>query len=346
MVSSSPPRIGIAGVTGYAGYEALRLLSSHPGVVVERLAAGRGAGVPLAESWPTLSGQAVPAVESLSVDWAAGLDAVVLALPHGISGGFVAQLAEAGLLDQGLRVVDLGADFRLRSPEAYEAAYGAAHPAPELLSEAVYGLPELGREAIAAARIVANPGCYPTATALGGRVLLQAGCAGPVLSTCLSGVSGAGRKASLGTAYCEVSESAHAYGVGGVHRHVPEMEQVLGAPVSFSPHLVPLQRGLLATVTMVAPARLTADALRAEALALTDGEPLLVFRDQPPATRDVRGTGCAHLAVALDARRGVAQAFVAIDNLGKGAAAQAVQNLNLVLGIEETAGIPTHAVLP
>ncbi len=346
MVSSSLPRIGIAGVTGYAGYEALRLLTSHPGVVVERLAAGRGAGAPLADSWPTLTGRVVPAVGALAVDWAEGLDAIVLALPHGVSGGFVAQLAAAGLLDAGLRVIDLGADFRLRSPAAYEAAYGAAHPAPDLLSEAVYGLPELGRDGIASARIVANPGCYPTATALGGRVLLEAGCAGPVISTCLSGVSGAGRKASLGTAYCEVSESAHAYGVGGVHRHVPEMEQVLGAPVSFAPHLVPLQRGLLATVTMAAPARLTAEALRAEAHSLTDGEPLLVLRDAPPATRDVRGTGCAHLSVALDQRRGVAQVFVAIDNLGKGAAAQAVQNLNLVLGLEETTGIPTQAVLP
>ena len=346
MAASSLPRIGIAGVTGYAGLELLRLLTAHPGFVVGKLAAGRGAGVPLAESWPALSGRALPSVDALSLDWAEGLDALVLALPHGVSGGFVAALAEAGILDRGLRVVDLGADFRLRSAAAYEEAYGAPHPAPHLLNEAVYGLPELGRDGIASARIVANPGCYPTATALGGRLLLEAGCAGPVLSTCLSGVSGAGRKASLGTAYSEVSESAHAYGVGGAHRHVPEMEQVLGAPVSFVPHLIPLQRGLLATVTMAAPARLTLEALKAEAQALTEGEPLLVFRDRPPATRDVRGTGCAHLSVALDARRGVAQAFVAIDNLGKGAAAQAVQNLNLLFGVPEATGIPTQAVLP
>lgn len=346
MAASSLPRIGIAGVTGYAGVELLRLLRNHSGVAVERLAAGRSAGVPLADSWPTLAGRSLPSVDALTTEWASGLDAVVLALPHGVSGGFVAALEQAGLLDDGLRVVDLGADFRLRDPAVYEAAYGAAHPAPHLLKEAVYGLPELGRDGIASARIVANPGCYPTATALGGRVLLAAGCAGPVLSTCLSGVSGAGRKAALATAYSEVSESVHAYGVGGTHRHVPEMEQVLGAPVSFVPHLVPLQRGLLATVTMVAPSRLTLAALQAEAKVLTADEPLLVFREQPPATRDVRGTGCAHLSVALDARRGVAQAFVAIDNLGKGAAAQAVQNLNLVLGLAETTGIPVQAMLP
>lgn len=346
MVGPSLPRVGVAGVTGYTGIELLRLLRAHPGVAVTALAAGKSAGAPLSSSWPALTGQALPPVEPLSVAWAAPLDVVLLALPHGVSGGFVARLHAEGLLDKGLRVVDLGADFRLRDPAVYAAAYGAPHPAPDLLGEAVYGLPERGRAPIKAARIVANPGCYPTATALGAGVLLDAGCAGPVFAHCLSGVSGAGRKASLGTAFCEVSESAHAYGVGGAHRHVPEMEQSIGAPVSFTPHLVPLQRGLLATVSMAAPQRLTLEALQEHARALTHGEPLLVYRDTPPATRDVRGTGCAHLSVALDTTRSVAQAFVAIDNLGKGAAAQAVQNLNLLLGLPENTGIPTQPVLP
>lgn len=346
VASPRRPRVGIAGVTGYTGVELFRLLSTHPGVEVAALAAGRGAGQPLDASWPALAGVGAPPVEALTVGWTTGLDAVLLALPHGISAGFVASLVEAGRLAQGLKVVDLGADFRLTDPAVYASAYGAEHPAPELLRTAVYGLTELHRDGVAEASLVANPGCYPTATALGARALMAAGCTGPVHSACMSGVSGAGRKAGPRTMYCEVQESVGAYGVCGAHRHVPEMEQELGVSVVFTPHLVPMIRGMLATVTMTAPASLTAEALAQAVQRLYESETLIVVRDGPPATRDVRGSGCAHIFVTCDPARGVAQAFVAIDNVGKGAATQAVQNLNLMLGLPETTGIPTLPLLP
>ncbi len=338
-------RVGLAGVTGYAGLEAWRLLAAHPNFEVVRLAAGRGAGRTLSDSWPALMAHRSMPIQSLTVDFARELDVLVLALPHGISAPYLATLEAEGLLER-IRVVDLGADFRLQDPEIYARAYGDRHPCPDLLDRAVYGLTEFNRAAVAQAPLVANPGCYPTATALGARVLLDAGCAGPVHSSCVSGVSGAGRKAGPRTLYCEVQDSVVAYGVGGQHRHVPEMEQELACPVVFTPHLVPAIRGMLATVTMAAPGSLTTEQLQATASALYEHEPLVMLRDEPPATRDVRGTGLAHFHVCLDTSRGVAQAFVAIDNLGKGAAAQAVQNLNVMFGFEETLAIPTIPLLP
>jgi N-acetyl-gamma-glutamyl-phosphate reductase len=284
-------------------------------------------------------------IDSLTMGFAADLDVIVLALPHGLSAPYLASLQAEGLLD-GLRVLDLGGDFRLRNTDTYAQAYGARHPCPELLERAVYGLTEVHREAIAEAPLVANPGCYPTATALGARVLLAAGCGGPVHSSCVSGVSGAGRKAGARTLYCEVQDSVVPYGVGGTHRHVPEMEQELCCPVVFTPHLVPAIRGMLATVTMASPHGLTRATLEAELASLYADEPLVVIRDAPPATRDVRGTGLAHVHVRLDSVRNVSQAFVAIDNLGKGAASQCLQNLNVMFGFPETLGIPTIPLLP
>jgi N-acetyl-gamma-glutamyl-phosphate reductase len=307
----------------------------------------------LETSWPALSGRSHPAVEALDVGWARDLDVVFLALPHGVSGGYVRALHAEGLLADpgrpdsgGLRVIDLGADFRLKDPATYEATYGGSHPSPELLAKAVYGLPEQQRDALPGAVLVANPGCYPTATALGAQVLLAAGCAGPVHTTCVSGVSGAGRKAGPRTLFCEVHDSAVAYGVGGSHRHVPEMEQLLKVPVMFTPHLVSMNRGMLATVSMSSPVALRTEALWSMAEEMYGQEELIVLRDSPPATRDVRGTGLAHIHVVVDAQRHVAQALVAIDNVGKGAASQAVQNLNLVFGMPETLGIPTIPLVP
>lgn len=341
----SPIRVGLAGVTGYAGLEAWRLMAAHPHFDVVRLAAGRGAGRTLGSSWPALAGHTQTPIDALTVDFARDLDALVLSLPHGVSAPYVATLAAEGLLDT-LRIVDLGADFRLRDTGTYARAYGARHPCPGLLEHAVYGLTEVHRDAVARARLVANPGCYPTATALGARVLLEAGCGGPVHASCVSGISGAGRKAGARNLYCEVGDSVVAYGVGGTHRHVPEMEQELRCPVVFTPHLVPMIRGMLATVTMAAPVVLTDAALQAAAAELYADEPLVMVRDTPPATRDVRGTGLAHVHVRVDPSRNMAQAFVAIDNLGKGAASQALQNLNLMFGLPETLGIPTLPLLP
>ena len=342
---SSVLRVGLAGVTGYAGIEAWRLLSGHPHFDVVRLAAGRGAGSTLGDSWPGLGPAGGMPIESLTVGFAAELDVLVLALPHGLSAPYLASLQAEGRLD-GLRVLDLGSDFRLRDTGTYQKAYGARHPCPELLDHAVYGLTEVHRAAIADAPLVANPGCYPTATTLGARVMLAAGCGGPVHTSCVSGVSGAGRKAGPRTLYCEVQDSVVAYGVGGTHRHVPEMEQELCCPVIFTPHLVPAIRGMLATVTMASPNGLTQAQLHEQAVSMYADEPLVVVRDTPPATRDVRGTGLAHVHMRLDPERNVSQAFVAIDNLGKGAAAQGLQNLNVMFGFPETMGIPTIPLLP
>ncbi|HCH63297.1 MAG TPA: N-acetyl-gamma-glutamyl-phosphate reductase [Deltaproteobacteria bacterium] len=342
---TSALRVGLAGVTGYAGFEAWRLLAGHPHFEVVRLAAGRGAGTTLADSWPALGPGATMPIEALTTGFAADLDVLVLALPHGLSAPYLAGLQAEGLLD-GIRVLDLGGDFRLRDTGTYAKAYGARHPCPELLDHAVYGLTEVHRAAIADAPLVANPGCYPTATTLGARVLLAAGCGGPVHTSCVSGVSGAGRKASARTRYCEVQDSVVAYGVGGTHRHVPEMEQELCCPVIFTPHLVPTIRGMLATVTMASPSELTQERLHELAVSMYADEPLVVVRNTPPATRDVRGTGLTHVHVRLDPERETSQAFVAIDNLGKGAAAQGLQNLNVMFGLPETMGIPTIPLLP
>lgn len=335
-------RVGIAGISGYTGVELFRILRGHPHVTVTALAANRAAGQPLASIWPGLRGIEAPPVRTLDPDeLAASCDAVLLALPHGVSGSVV-----PALLDRGLRVIDLGADFRLRDPAVYAAAYGKPHPAPELLAEAVYGLPELNREAIRGARLVANPGCYPTATALAAAPLVRAGLADRVISSCMSGVSGAGRKHGPRNLYCEVQESAAAYAVAGRHRHTPEMEQLLGVPVIFTPHLVPMRRGMMATVFVQPTRTISAAALQALYAEAYSNEPLVVLCDTPPATADVRGTGRAHVSVALDEVRSMITAICVIDNLGKGAASQAVHNLNLSGGLPETAGLPLLPILP
>lgn len=335
-------RVGIAGISGYTGVELFRILHRHPLVEVTAFAAGRAAGQPLSTIWPGLRELPAPPVVALdAAHLAAHCDAVMLALPHGVSGGVVPEL-----LSRGLRVIDLGADFRLRDPETYAAAYGKPHPAPELLSEAVYGLPEQNREAIRGARLVANPGCYPTATALAALPLVHAGLADRIVSSCLSGVSGAGRKPGPKNLYCEVQESAVAYKIAGSHRHTPEMEQTLGVPVVFTPHLIPMRRGMLATVFIEPNQPVSGPevaALYAEAYAR---EPLVTVCDEPPSTAEVRGTGRAHVHVAVDTERRSITTICVIDNLGKGAASQAVHNLNLSAGLPETSGLPLLPVLP
>jgi N-acetyl-gamma-glutamyl-phosphate reductase len=338
-------RVGIAGVSGYAGVDALRLLLAHPHAQIAALAGGGSAGGAVADSWGALAGLDLPPIVPLEgAGFGEGLDAVLLALPHGVSGGWVAR--HRHLLDQGVVIIDLGADFRLRDPAQHAAVYGAPHAASELLPRAVYGLPELHREQLRGARLIANPGCYPTATALAALPLVEAGLATFLVSDCVSGVSGAGRKAGPRNLYCEVHESVVGYGLGGSHRHAPEIEQILGRQAIFTPHLVPMSRGMLATVTCGLSRMVTAAELRAAYAERYAGHPAVVLRDEPPATADVRGTGMAHVFVTVDPARGVAQAQCAIDNLGKGAAAQAVQNLNLALGLPEMAGVVRVPLLP
>ncbi len=334
-------RVGIAGVSGYAGVELLRILSAHPRVEVAALSAGRSAGQPLAQVWPGLQG---PALELEALDaaaWAERCDVVFLALPHGVSSSFV-----PALLDNGARVIDLGADFRLRDPAVYAAAYGHAHPAPALLPEAVYGLPEAHRDRLAGARLVAVPGCYPTATSIAALPLVEAGLADVVISDCMSGISGAGRSPGARNLYAEVQESVTAYGLAGTHRHTVEMEQLLGVPVVFTPHLVPMVRGMFATVKIRLPRPVDQASLHELYQRRYADHPAVTVIDAPPATRDLRGTANAQVHVAVDQQRGVATVCCAIDNLGKGAAGQAVHAFNLALGLPETLGLPMVPLLP
>lgn len=333
--------VGIAGVTGYTGVELLRILGQHPDVELAMLCAGQNAGKKLRESWQGMGELGELDIEGVdTAALAARCKVVFLALPHGVS----ATVAQA-LLPSGVVVIDLGADFRLRDPAVYARAYGA-HPCPELLPRAVYGLPEQQREALRGAQLVANPGCYPTATAIAALPIVEAGLADWLVADCISGISGAGRTANARNLYCEVQESVTAYSIAGSHRHTPEIEQILGVPVTFTPHLAPMRRGMLATVHARAKRPVTLPELRALFAARYADHPAVSLRESPPATAEVRGTARAAVHVAYDADRGVITAVCAIDNLGKGASGQAVHCMNLALGLPETAGLPLYPLLP
>ena len=236
--------VGIVGITGYTGLELVGLINAHPELTLTLGCAGASAGRPLAAVWPSLLGVVDLEVETLSCERIAdACELVFLAMPHGQGAHLAPKLLEAGV-----RVIDLGADFRLKNPALYHAYYGLEHPSPGLLDEAVYGLPERFRDAIANARLIANPGCYPTAVSLAAYPLLDVA-KGPIVASCLSGVSGAGRSAVERTRYCESADQARPYGIGGTHRHTPEIEQnLMGHPVVFTPHLVPMSRGIVASV--------------------------------------------------------------------------------------------------
>ena len=343
-----PLRVSVAGATGYTGGELVRWLRAHPGVELHRLAANQWAERRIDEAWPALRGLDDRILAEADPDLLAdGADAVLLAVPHGTGMELV-----PALLDRGVRVVDLSADFRLRDPDTYERWYGTEHAAPELLDEAVYGLTELNREAVASARLVANPGCYPTAAALALLPLARAGLLdGAVSVDAKSGVSGAGRSPAATTSFVEVNESVRAYGVGE-HRHAPEMEQTLaaaGPPVGiyFTPHLVPMSRGLLASCHFrltrpVGPdevAGLYQDAYGAEPFVRLLGGDL-------PGTRATAGSNFCDVAVRVDGKRRVGVAMAALDNLGKGAASQAVQNLNVMFGRDEEEGLWSAPTFP
>ncbi len=273
----------------------------------------------------------------LDLSAAGECDAALVAYPHGAAAEAVAALHEAGLA-----VVDISADFRLHDPATYERTYGE-HGAPELLGQAVYGLTELHREAIREARLVANPGCYPTAALLALAPLAEAGLMGDVAISAASGVSGAGRGGGDRLHFVSVDENFSPYGVEG-HRHAPEIEQELSrlgsiGRTSFVPHLLPLDQGLLATCFVDLSREATAGELRSLYGERYDGEPFVEVVDAPPGVRDVRDTNLCRVHVALDERAGRALVFAAIDNLWKGASGQAIQNLNLMLGLDETEGL-------
>ncbi len=341
-------KVGIVGGTGYTGVELLRLLVRHPRVELSVITSRGNDGLPVAEMFPSLRGVIDLAFSSPDEKVLSRCDLVFFATPNG-----TAMTMVKSLLDKGVRVIDLAADFRLKSAEEWMQWYGMAHACPELLAEAVYGLPEKNRQQIASARLVANPGCYPTAVQLGFLPLVEKGLIEPgLIADCKSGVSGAGRKADLGVLLCETSETFKAYAVAG-HRHLPEIRQGLNAvahaPVdlTFVPHLTPMIRGIHATLyaTFAAAEAVDVQALY-EAYYADEFFVDIMPAGSHPETRSVKGGNVCRIAVhPLPGSRRVVILSV-IDNLVKGAAGQAVQNMNLMLGFEEKTGLDQVALLP
>lgn len=335
-------RVGIAGASGFVGSELLRFCAGHPAFKVVAATADQSSGQRLGTHAPSLAA-AYPELQLSSTAPSAfdDCDVVFLAMPHGQSASLVASVASPDRV-----VVDLGADLRFDDRDAWRAAYGTEHPAPELLGLAVPGFVERHRAELRGARLVAVPGCYPTATVLALAPLLGAGiCTGPVVVDAMSGASGAGATPSAALHLPVLADDVAAYGLEG-HRHVAEMEAELGFTVDFTPHLVPLDRGLLATCHAPArPGASTADALAALHRAYDD-EPFVVVTEDAPRPKSVRGTNVAHVTARVSERTGGLVALCAIDNLGKGAAGQAVQCANVALGLEETAGLALAGVWP
>jgi N-acetyl-gamma-glutamyl-phosphate reductase len=336
-------QVGIVGASGFTGAELLRLCAQHPDLDVRVATGDTQAGTAVAELYPSLAG-AYPDLGFTAYDPAvvAGLDLVFLGLPHGASQAIVPELVgKVG------HVVDLAADFRLQDPALYPQWYGEAHTAPELLPDFAYGLPELFRDEIRAADHVATPGCYPTAAALALAPLVLAGVVETtgIIVDAASGVSGAGRPPKPTTTFCAVDEDFTAYGLLD-HRHTPEMEQVLGASVLFTPHLAPMSRGILATCYARPTAVTSTDALLDLQRAAYADEPFVVVTEGSPSTKATLGSNCAHVTARYDDRTGWVLAIAAIDNLTKGASGAAVQCANLLLDLPETTGLPIAGVYP
>lgn len=323
--------VGIVGAGGYSGQELIRLLLRHPGAEIVCYTSRQFSGRPVVSVFPQFRGLTDAKFVESSPETVAG-DIVFLALPHGVA----AEYATA-LLARGKRVIDLSADFRLKSAATYREFYEHDHPAPQLLAKAVYGLPEFYRAAIRQAELIACPGCYPTSILLGALPALRLGLAEPtgIVVTSLSGVSGAGRKVAEEYLFCEVNESARAYGVPK-HRHLSEIEEQLGTTISFTPHLVPLNRGILTTIYLTV--KRLENALEAYREFYRQ-EPFVRVLENLPDTKYVERTNFCDVSVRHDPRTGRWIVVSALDNLTKGAAGQAVQCFNLVCGYEETTGL-------
>ncbi len=336
-------RAAVIGAAGYTGIETVRLLLGHPGIALTVVTSAADAGRGVEDVYPALAGCGLVFEDPDVCDIAGNADVAFLAVPHTAS-----MALTPALLDAGLTVIDLSADFRLKDAAVYEAWYGTPHTSPQLLERAVYGLPEITRSSLAGAKLVACAGCYPTASALAAAPAIEAGLVadGPVTIDAKSGVSGAGRKPSPGNLYCAADESVLPYKVGS-HRHTPEIAQTLsavaGGPVAvcFAPHLVPMSRGLLATAYLRAAEGLSAaDAVDAYRARYAD-EPFVTVHPEGrmPSTREVAGTNRAHIGLAVDAESGTLVVACAIDNLVKGSGGQAIQCANIALGLDETAGL-------
>lgn len=336
-------RIGVAGASGYLGAELLRLLAGHPSFEVAVAQGDSSAGTEVARLYPNLA----PAYGDLLFSpldpvGLHGLDAVFIALPSGRSQDLVPALVQSAPL-----VVDLGGDFRLRDPSLYPVWYGFEHRAPELLGRFAYGLPELFRQEIAGARLVAAPGCYVTAAAIALVPLVRESLIEPtgVIVDAASGTSGAGRSPSATTHHPVVNESFSAYGLIN-HRHTPEMEQAIGARILFTAHLAPMTRGILATCYgRAVDAQAGSRALEVLREAYRD-EPFVQVSDLPRSTRDTYGSNTVQVTARYDDRTGYVVSLAALDNLVKGGAGQAIQAANRALGLEETLGLPTLGLVP
>jgi N-acetyl-gamma-glutamyl-phosphate reductase len=340
-------RVGIVGGTGYTGVELLRLLARHPDVELTSITSRGDAGKPVSDMFPSLRGHVSLAFSDPAQAGLDKCDVVFFATPNG-----VAMHQVPALLESGVKVIDLAADFRLKDESAWEKWYGMAHACPDVLAEAVYGLPEVNRERIRGSRIVANPGCYPTAVQLGFLPLVEAGVIdlGGLIADAKSGVSGAGRKAEVHALFSEAADNFKAYGVSG-HRHLPEIRQGLEAVagrdvgLTFVPHLTPLIRGIHATLY----ARLTDDCdIQSLYEERYRGERFVDVMPSGchPETRSVRASNMCRIAVHRPQGSDVVVVLSVIDNLVKGAAGQAVQNMNLMFGLDESCGLELVPVLP
>jgi N-acetyl-gamma-glutamyl-phosphate reductase len=328
-------KIGIIGGSGYTGAELLRLLSMHPELDVVHVTGDTAAGSQVADLYPSLAaGYGQLTFATYDPADLGGLDLVFLALPHGHSQRIVPELV--GTVGH---LVDLAADFRLSDPALYPQWYGEAHEAPELLADFAYGLPELFRDQLRGAPLVAVPGCYPTAASLALAPLVRAGLVAPegVIVDAASGVSGAGKGKFP---FCGTDEDFVAYGLLD-HRHTPEIERNTGATVLFTPHLAPMNRGILATCYARPTGSTSTEEVLACLAAAYDGEPFVVVSERSPSTKATLGSNAAHLTARADPRTGYVLALGAIDNLVKGASGQAIQCANLALGLDEALGLPT-----
>lgn len=342
-------KTAIVGASGYTGMELLRILLTHPGVELAAVTSRTEAGKRIDAVFPRFAKAATAALTFSEPDpdliAASGAEVAFLALPHGVA----AEIARA-LLERGLKVIDLSADFRLRSASVYEEFYGHPHPAPDLLEKAVYGLPEIRPVEIAGASLIASPGCYPTSIILPLLPLLRGNLIDPstIVANSMSGVSGAGRKADLSLLFCECNESARAYGVPK-HRHLSEIEQELsiaageGVTISFIPHLIPVNSGICTTTTAKLRDGVTPDRIGAALeTAYADASFVrLLGRGNPADTKMVTRTNFIDIGWETDPRTGRVILMSAEDNLGKGAGGQAVQSFNIMAGLDERTGLGT-----
>jgi N-acetyl-gamma-glutamyl-phosphate reductase len=351
MAATNRVRVGILGASGYSGIEAVRLLAGHPFVELSVLTSEHYAGREVAEVYRHLAGVDLPPFEELRSDLIRGRAEVVFScLPEKVATAMIAELVSSGV-----KVIDFSEDFRLRDPAVYRATFGVDHPAPALLKQTVYGLSEFNRHALREANLVANPGCFPTGALLALLPLIKRDLIEPssIIIDAKSGTTGARRTASVEQLFAEVNENARAYKVGN-HRHIPEMEQEIGnllgreIAIVFVPHLIPISRGILTSIFMRPRTGTTEQDVRnaLEASFAKSRFIRLLKSGELPELKNVRATNFCEIAVLLDRRAGTLVVLTAIDNLGKGAAGQAVQNMNLMLGYDEAAGLLGAAPVP